>query len=502
MQLSEAAKIMQGTLKGEDAHFYGASSDTRLLKPGELFFAWQGEQFDAHDFLSQAANQGAIAAIVERYQPKENIRQIVVENSLEALAILAKAWREQWQARGKKLIIALTGSNGKTTLKEMTKAILSQNYAVLATEGNFNNHVGCPLTLLKLNEKHEIAIIELGANHPGEIEHLTHLVNPDIAIINNAGPCHLEGFGSLLGVAEAKAEIFHGLTPKKGIAIINGDDSFSSYWLAKTGKYHQVVFKNIDLRQKEQEPTFLDKRMGSYQQVFYKILEEEKTNSFTLYSPILDDQNELGGETITEAKISKTMVGETRVSEKRESINISLKLAGVHNILNGVAAATLSLLAGISLQEVKTGLETLNPVAGRLEPINYKANIILINDAYNANPNSLKAGIDSLKALNRWLVLGDMKELGPGEKRYHQKAGRYAKEHGISKLFTLGELSKEAAETFGREAYTFTSQEALINELRKALSRYKGESLEVLFKGSNSMKVFELPQLLLQNEEI
>lgn len=486
MRLSEAEKIMQGTLKGKDAHFYGASSDTRLLRPGELFFAWQGEHFDAHNFLSQAANKGAIAAIVERYQPKENIRQIVVKNSMEALATLAKAWREQWQASGKKLIIALTGSNGKTTLKEMTKTILAQNHVVLATEGNFNNHVGCPLTLLKLNEKHEIAIIELGANHPGEIDYLTHLVQPDMAIINNAGPCHLEGFGTLQGVAEAKAEIFHGLS-SKGIAIINGEDAFSSYWLEVTEKYHRVVFKNRVTDASEEILTPPPGGEEGYQQVGYKTLDKgEGTNGFTLYCPTVYGQHTAG----------QKKASETRASEKEDSIDIYLKLAGQHNILNAVAAATLSLLAGVSLKKIKKGLEAFNPVVGRLEPILYQKNIVLINDAYNANPNSLKVGIDSLKAINRWLVLGDMKELGPQEREYHQKAGYYAKENGINKLFTLGELSKATAEAFGREAYVFESKEALIKILQEELTHYGGESLEVLFKGSNSMKIFELPYRL------
>ncbi len=444
MKLSDAAKAMYGELKGKNAYFYGGASDTRKLKPGELFFAWQGENFDAHDFLESAEANGAIAAVVERFVPSAEIAQIVVKDSQKALAQIAKAWRKNWQGK----CIALTGSNGKTTLKEMLATILGVKYDVLATEGNYNNHVGCPLTLLQLSGHHTHAVIEMGASNPKEIDFLTKIVQPDIAILNNAGSCHLEGFGDLEGVAKAKAEIFNGLS-REGWAIINADDPFATYW-KEVAKDHQIL-------------TF-------------------------------------GIEKSADVSAADIVGREFTLCYQDQSVRVSLNLLGRHNILNALAAAAAAIAAGEELTTIKEGLEQLKPVAGRLQTLALKENAQIVNDAYNANPNSLRAGIDAFNEGERWLVLGDMRELGKDEVAIHQASGKYAKEAGFARLFALGELALHAAESFGEGASHYTSHEALLKELTVGIEEHQSPTmLTILVKGSNSMNMqFFIQQLTSQ----
>ncbi len=443
MKLSEAAKIMNGELIGKDAYFFGGASDTRKLKPGELFFAWKGEQFDAHDYLESAEMKGAICAVVERFIPSAQIAQIVVKDSQKALAKIAKAWRKAWKGT----MIALTGSNGKTTLKEMITAILSVKHEVLSTEGNYNNHVGCPLMLLRLNTHHTHAVIEMGANHPKEIEFLTKIVQPDIAILNNAGACHLEGFGSLEGVAKAKSEIFMGLK-EGGTAIINADDAFASFWQAGlTGQ--QIITFGID------HPA----------QVMATSIEGQQFH---------------------------LMIKPTEQAQSDQSLeaDVTLQLLGRHNILNALAASAAAYSAGEKIETIVSGLEGLTPVKGRLQVVKIQDKIQLINDAYNANPNSLKAGIDACHAGVRWLVLGNMRELGDEEVTIHQEAGCYAKAAGFTKLFALGELATHSAKAFGEGGSSYDSHEALLTALQSAIAQYEGDALlTILLKGSNSMNM-------------
>lgn len=446
MKLSDAAKAMHGELKGKNAYFYGGASDTRKLKPGELFFAWQGESFDAHDFLESAEANGAIGAVVERFIPSAEISQIVVKDSQKALARIAKVWRKSWEGR----CIGLTGSNGKTTLKEMLAAIFGVKYDVLATEGNYNNHVGCPLTLLQLSDHHTHAVIEMGASNPKEIDFLTRIVQPDIAILNNAGSCHLEGFGDLEGVAKAKAEIFHGLTDE-GVAIINADDPFADFWRGE--------------------------------------VEGKRTLTFGI-----ENRADVYGTEIKGRQFKLNYDG--------QSIQISLNLLGRHNILNALAASAAAIAAGESLETIQTGLESLLPVAGRLQTLALKENAQIVNDAYNANPNSLRAGIDAFTEGERWLVLGDMRELGKDEIRIHQESGEYAKNAGFTKLFTLGDLAGNAAERFGEGAERFHEHAALLKRLQKAVEEYHApDMLTILVKGSNSMNMqYFIQQLTAQVE--
>lgn len=444
MKLSDAAKILHGELIGEDALFYGASTDTRSLQAGQLFFAWKGDKHDAHNFLDSIEAKGAIGAVVERYTPSVNISQIIVKDSQKALGILAKEWKKQWKGTA----IALTGSNGKTTLKEMIASILREKGQTLATEGNLNNHVGCPLTVLKLTDQYEYAVIEMGANHFDEIRYLTKIVQPNVAIINNAGPCHLEGFGDIEGVAKAKGEIFEGLA-KNGIAIINADDDYSNYW-SSINQDHTVLTFGI---QNEAD-------------VMAKDIHQQ---SFTLVV-------------------------------KDESIVINLPLVGVHNILNACAAAAATYSVGATLAEIKVGLENLSCVKGRLEKIQLSPNHILINDAYNGNPASLKAGIDALEGIadHTWLVLGDMRELGTQAVQLHEECGRYAKVKGFDQLFALGELSLKSSEAFGEGGRHFDDHDAIITALQQDLAEVKDESVAILVKGSNSMKMFVVADAMMK----
>ncbi len=444
MKLSDAAKILNGELKGEDAIFYGASTDTRSIQAGQIFFAWKGDKHDAHNFLDSIEAQGAIGAVVERYIPSVNISQIVVKDSQKALGVLAKEWKKQWKGTA----IALTGSNGKTTLKEMIASILRGKGQALATEGNYNNHVGCPLTVLKLTDQHEYAVIEMGANHFEEIRYLTKIVQPNVAIVNNAGPCHLEGFGNIEGVAKAKGEIFEGLA-KDGIAIINADDDYAQYWLGINTDHKVMTFG-------------------------------------------IQNDADVMAKNIQKQSFELVICG--------ESIHVNLSLVGVHNILNACAAAAATYSVGATLVEIQQGLENLHCVKGRLEKIQLSPNHILINDAYNGNPASLKAGIDALEGIadHTWLVLGDMRELGDLAISMHEDCGRYAKAKGFDQLLALGELSQKSAEAFGEGGHHFTDHDAIIETLQKNLKAIQNESVAILVKGSNSMKMFVIAEAMMK----
>ncbi|KZS22806.1 UDP-N-acetylmuramoyl-tripeptide--D-alanyl-D-alanine ligase [Wohlfahrtiimonas chitiniclastica] len=447
MKLSQAAQILQGELKGMDAIFYGASTDTRLIQAGQLFFAWKGDKHDAHNFLDSIEAKGAIGAVVERYTPSVNISQIVVKDSQKALGILAKAWMADWQGT----TVALTGSNGKTTLKEMIASILRGKGATLATEGNYNNHVGCPLTILKLTDQYEYAVLEMGANHFEEIRYLTHIACPDVAILNNAGPCHLEGFGSIEGVARAKGEIFEGLKAG-GTAIINADDDYADYWQSLNTEHRVLTF----------------------------------------------------GIRNTADVMAKNISGQSfDLVIHGQSIRVTLALVGIHNILNACAAAAATYALGASLDEIKTGLENLHCVKGRLEKIQLSDHHILLNDAYNGNPASLRAGIDALEGIadHTWLVLGDMRELGTQAVQMHEECGRYAKVRGFDQLLALGEMAAKSAEAFGEGGQVYADHDAIIDHINQTLATLKDESVAILVKGSNSMKMYLIAEAMVQKEK-
>ncbi len=438
-----------GTLHGADRAHAGVSTDTRTLRAGEIFVALSGPRFNASEFVGAAAAAGAAAVVIPARQDAA-IAQIVVPDTLAALTRAAAAWR----ARFTLPLIGVAGSNGKTTAKEMTAAILAQAGRCLATQGNLNNHIGVPVTLLRLDAAHDYAVIEIGANHPGEVAALAQLARPGIGLVTNAGAEHLEGFGSLEGVARAEGELFAALGPQD-VAIVNADDAFHDLWRGMT--HARVVSfgfgPGADFRAHD---------------VTTSVGPDGFATRFTLRCP----------------------AGET---------GIQLQLAGRHNVANALAAAAAALAAGARLGHVAAGLATLRPVKGRLNFRTTRVGALLIDDSYNANPSSMRAGIDVLADLagRHWLAIGDMGELGAHGEAAHVDIGRYARERGVERLFATGPLSALAVEAFGAGARWFPDAEALSRELDATL--VKGVSL--LVKGSRSNRLERVVDALASGQQ-
>jgi UDP-N-acetylmuramoyl-tripeptide--D-alanyl-D-alanine ligase len=410
------------------------SIDSRTVPPGALFVALTGPYFDGHDFIAAARERGACAALVSRVVA-DPLPQLRVADTRRALGQLAAAWRSRFTGP----LIALTGSNGKTTLKEMIAAILRVRGSTLATDGNLNNDLGVPLTLLRLNAEHRYAVIEMGANHHGEIAYLTGLARPDVAIINNAGPCHLDGFGDIAGVAQGKGEIFQGLKPD-GVAIINRDDSYADDWIGLNPGRRMVSF-GLD-----QPATVSGEAL------------DPVTSRFRLIAP--------DGE-----------------------IEINLPLPGRHNVRNALAAAAATLAVGATLADIRQGLETLHGVGGRMQRLRGRHGGAVIHDAYNANPASLTAALTTVgtEPGRKWLVLGDMLELGPTADDLHAQSGREARMAGFERLYTLGEHSQAAAAAFAEGGHHYEDVDRLIIDLSHDLQ--SGHPGVVLIKGSRGLRM-------------
>jgi UDP-N-acetylmuramoyl-tripeptide--D-alanyl-D-alanine ligase len=430
--LSYAAKSMGGSLHGADRTFRGVSTDSRTLNADELFVALQGPNFDGTKFVRAAAQRKAAAAVVPR--PVEtDLPTIIVDDTLAALGRLAAHWRRELPAT----VIGITGSNGKTTLKELLASCLSTCDPTLATHGNLNNEIGVPLMLLRMAENHRYAVIEMGANHPGEIAYLTSLASPSLVAITNAAPAHLEGFGSVEGVAHAKGEILAGdVSPD--YAILNADDDYFEYWKTLVGDAQVISFglsAEADVRASGVEAT-------------------QDGSNFILHMP--------DGE-----------------------IAISLFLQGKHNVLNACAAAAIARTLGISDEHIKKGLEAVHPFHGRLQPVRSASGAILFDDSYNANPVSVQAAAEFLASQQgeSWLVLGDMAELGGDGELLHAHTGWVVREAGITHLLATGPLSKSTVEAFGDNGRWFGSIDELVDDLRNSM----GEGDVVLVKGSRSM---------------
>lgn len=416
----------------------GISIDTRTLKPGELYIAIRGTRLDGHDYLNEAISKGACAAIVD-HVIETNIPLIVVPDTTHALGTLAQAWRRQFHLP----VVALTGSCGKTTTKAILAHILEQVGPTLSTQGTLNNEIGAPLTLLKLTSEHQFAVIELGANHPKEIAYTAALTQPQIALITNIAPVHLEGFGSLEGVAQAKGEIYAAL-PKDGMALLNHDDAFFSQFKAQT--------------------------------------EHHKTFTFGLTAD----------STISAHDIKNTAEGfpTFTLQYHNESCSITLPLLGQHNVMNALAAACAAYALNIPLALVKTGLESVTAVNKRMNKYHAFNGAVLIDDTYNANPTAFLAAIDFLtqQTGEKVLVVGDMGELGPDAIYYHEQLGQQAKAKGIQHLYAVGKLSAHAAQAFGTHGEHFSDKSQLIAHLRKAVTPEQ----VVLVKGSRSAKMEEV----------
>jgi len=453
MSLSKAAAAIDLNYKGEEIIFTGCSIDSRATQAGNLFIAINGENFDGHDYVSKAEENGAVSSIIEK-DINHTKPTLKVSDTRKAMGLLAGKWREELSIP----VVAITGSNGKTTVKEMVSSILSEISEVHATSGNLNNDIGVPLTLFGLDKKHDYAVIEIGANHPGEIEWLSAIARPNIAVITQCAPSHLEGFGSVEGVAKAKAEIYSGLQTS-GTAIINADDSFADFWKDTCQNKNQLTFgmKSKDAIVRAEKIEFIP---------------EHATVNFNL------------------------VFG-------KDEVGISLPLSGDHNVMNALAAAACCLSLDISLETIKGGLEKMVPVKGRLQIKKGKRNVRIIDDTYNANPRSLSAAIDVLSAYNgsRYLVLGDMGELGDLAIQHHVEAGEIAKAANIDGLFSIGELSLNAMQSYGKGASHFESFDGLEDALERTLADVMNEETTILVKGSRYMKMEQIVNALMEEQE-
>jgi UDP-N-acetylmuramoyl-tripeptide--D-alanyl-D-alanine ligase len=433
MPLSQAAEVINARQRGLDVVFQGVSTDSRTLAQGNLFVALQGPSFDGHDYLDEARLKGAAAAAVS--VPLDvDLPLLEVADTRLALGMLAAHWRKQFAIP----VIGLTGSNGKTTVKEMLAAILGRCGETLVTRGNLNNDIGVPLTLFGLSAGHRYAVVEMGANHPGEVAYLTRLVQPGVGLVNNAGPAHLEGFGSLEGVARAKGELFQGLAPD-AVCVINADDRYAPLWRTMAGSRRVMCFgleHGADVRAQWRGDT-----QGS---------------DVELLTPA-------------------------------GSASLRLSLPGEHNVLNALAATAAALALEIPLDDIVAGLVVVQPVHGRWESIPGVSGLRLIDDTYNANPASLRAGLQLLSTADAepWLVLGDMGELGEEAARLHRLMGEEARRNGVRRLFALGDLARQAADAFGAGAETFAEADALIERLEEVAA----PGVLMLVKGSRAMRM-------------
>jgi UDP-N-acetylmuramoyl-tripeptide--D-alanyl-D-alanine ligase len=432
--LHSLAACTAGVLHGTSMPFARVVSDSRALEQGALFVAIVGERFDGHDFVAEAARRGAAGALVSR-RVDVDLPQVVVPDTLAGLARFANAWRRAHAS----VVVGITGSNGKTTVKEMTGAILSGLGPCLVTQGNLNNHIGVPLTLCRLDDTHRCAVIEMGANHQREIAHLAAIVEPDVGMVINAGPAHLEGFGGIDGVARGKGEMFEAIGPG-GTAVINADDRFAAFWHG------------------------LARRAGRL--VTFGMREHADVSASNLHSRLDSDG----------------FITSFDLATPTGSCPIEMRLAGEHNVMNALAATAAAMAAGAGLDAVQRGLRSMRPVSGRLEVKQALRGARLIDDAYNANPGSLRVGLRALADIpgERWLVLGEMAELGVEGPRLHAEMGTLARECGVTRLMAVGNGSRASVETFGPGASWYASADDLVATLLPQLR----EGLTIYIKGS------------------
>ena len=455
--LRNFARACGGRLEGADRAFAGVSSDSRTLATGDLFIALRGPRFNGNEFVGAALAAGAAAAVVDAAQSVA-LAQIVVADTQAALSRAGNAWREALAIP----VIGVAGSNGKTTAKEMTAAILSRAGSTLATRGNLNNHIGVPLTLLRLEPGHRFAVIEMGANRAGEVAELVKVARPTVGLITNAGAEHLEGFGSLEGVARAEGETVAGLAAD-ATAVLNADDEFVDLWRGTT-RARVVTFgitNTADYRASDLRTT-----LGA----------EGFRTRFRFSSPL-------------------------------GNAEIELHVGGRHNVANALGAAAAAAAAGATLEHIVAGLGAMRPVPGRLQLKQAMCGAWIIDDSYNANPSSVHAGIEVLAAIEgrRWLVLGDMAELGEFAAEAHAQVGAFAREQGIERLLATGPLAALAVERFGTGGQWFPDTEALTRELLRALSPSAsagGESaasVRLLVKGSRVNRLERVVAALVGN---
>ncbi len=444
--LGELAAAVSGELRGADLRVQRLSTDTRGLAPGDLFVALRGERYDAHDFVAEAVAAGAAALLVDR-DVDVAAPVVRVDDTLRALGRLAAWWRSRFDIP----VAGVTGSNGKTTVKEMLASILSALGPGVVTRANLNNEIGAPLTLLGLTPADRYAVIEMGARKSGDIAYLVGIAAPSVTVITNAAPAHLAGFGDIAGVARAKGEIFSGL-PADGIAVMNVDDPRVGLWQVMAGSRRIVGF---GLRHPA-EVSARDLRAN-----------DAPGCSFELRTPA-------------------------------GAVDVDLQLPGRHNVMNALAAAAMAHALGMSPDDIARGLRAMRPVAGRLQTRAGIGGIRVIDDTYNANPGSVKAALEVLATCGgsgqRLLVLGDMGELGNAARALHEQIGRQARVVGVDRIYAVGDLASVAAGVFGNGARHFDSHEALIAGLRADLSGARAAT--VLVKGSRTMRMERVVEAL------
>jgi UDP-N-acetylmuramoyl-tripeptide--D-alanyl-D-alanine ligase len=427
--LATAARWVGGELIGGDAEFRGVATDSRAVGPGQLFVALRGERFDAHAFVGDALAHGASAALVERPLTAHAIRQIVVGDSLRALGDLARGWRASLDT----VVIGVTGSNGKTTTRTLIQSVLAVAGRTGASAGNLNNEIGTPLSVLRLDRDLDFAVLEMGCGKPGDIAYLAAIGQPQVAVVTNVGPAHLERMGSLDAIARTKAEIYEAL-PADGIGVVNAADDYAPFFRECLGERRRIEY-GLDVAA---DVTAEDLVLSG------------QRSRFTLFL-------------------------------SRERAPVDLAHPGRHNVANALAAAAVGHALGMSIDQIVAGLESAPGVSGRLDRITV-AGGVLWDDSYNANPASVRAGIDTLilEPGRHWLVIGDMRELGPTERALHAEIGEYAKARGVERLFAIGPLSEAAVATFGPGAAAFADRAAL----GAALAAGIGPGIHVLVKGS------------------
>ena len=444
LRLADIVRATGGRLIGDDLSVTAVATDTRTLAAGSLYVALRGERFDGHDFIAAAKNAGAVAALID-HEIETDLPQIIVDDTERALGKIAAAIREQRNAT----IVAITGSNGKTTVKTLTAAILSAHGRSHVNAGNYNNEIGLPLSVIALPEDAEYAVFEMGAGKPGDIAYLASIAKPRVGLVNNIAAAHLERLGDLDGVAETKGALISAL-PADGIAIVNADDAHADYFIGLAGARRVVRFG---------------------------------------FAADADVRGELAG----------TAIGSFRIVTAHETVDVALALPGLHNVCNALAAAAIGVALDVPLATIKRGLESASPVAGRLAMRSHPSGATIIDDSYNANPGSFAAAIATLADMRglRILVMGDMKELGPDADRLHEEVGALASDAGIDQLHAVGDFSAFAIRAFDGEAELHDDQRALIVALRPQLRA----GTTVLVKGSRSSAMDRVVAALFDEQE-
>ena len=433
MRVSEAATRIGAHVGRSDGEFTGVTIDSRRVEPGNLFVALSGERADGHDFVGAAEAAGAGAALVER-EVETSLPLLTVADSQLGLGALARAWRENFNIP----LVGITGSNGKTTVKEMLSAIVSRYMTTLVTQGNLNNELGVPLTLSRLDGSHKAAVVEMGASRVGDIRYLAEIAKPTVGVITQCAPAHLEGFGSVDGVAKGKGEMVESL-PISGCAVLNADDHYIDYWRPRVSSSRTLTFG-------------------------------------------------LSADAMVTCDWSQDADGlHLDLMFPEGCARADLPLLGKHNVMNALAAAAAAFALDLSAVDIARGLGTMTAVPGRLAMRTRDDGVRVIDDSYNANPTSLDAAIDVLKDFSgpRWLVLGDMAELGETSVELHRDAGERAISCGIERLFTTGRVSKAATDAFGPGGKHYEHFDALLNDVRNKV----GDARVVLVKGSRSMRM-------------